>query len=64
MGTAVEKAWALIRSGDAELLNILATTAKVSLTSSVIALLLGVPLGLWLGACRFRGRGVLIVLTR
>ena len=64
MGTAVEKAWALILSGDAELLNILATTAKVSLTSSVIALLLGVPLGLWLGACRFRGRGVLIVLNR
>ena len=64
MGTAVEKAWALILSGDAELLNILATTAKVSLTSSVIALLLGVPLGLWLGACRFRGRGVLIVVNR
>ena len=64
MGTAIEKAWALILSGDAELLNILATTAKVSLASSVIALLLGVPLGLWLGACRFRGRGVLIVLNR
>ena len=64
MGTAIEKAWALILSGDAELLNILETTAKVSLTSSVIALLLGVPLGLWLGACRFRGRGVLIVLNR
>lgn len=64
MGTAIEKAWALILSGDAELLNILATTAKVSLTSSVIALLIGVPLGIWLGACRFRGRGVLIVLNR
>ena len=64
MGTAVEKAWALIRSGDAELLNILAATAKVSLTSSVIALLIGVPLGLWLGACRFRGRGVLVVVNR
>ena len=64
MGTAIEKAWALILSGDAELLNILATTAKVSLSSSVIALLIGVPLGLWLGACRFHGRGVLIVLNR
>ena len=40
MGTAIEKAWALILSGDAELLNILATTAKVSLSSSVIALLM------------------------
>ena len=64
MGTAVEKAWALILSGDAELLNILATTAKVSLTSSVIALILGVPLGMWLGTCRFPGRGVLLVLNR
>ncbi len=64
MGTAVEKAWALILSGDAELLNILATTAKVSLTSSLIALLIGVPLGIWLGACRFRGRGALIVVNR
>ncbi len=64
MGTALEKAWALILSGDPELLNILATTAKVSLTSSLLALLIGVPLGLWLGACRFRGRGVLIVLNR
>ena len=64
MGTAAQKAWALILSGDSELLNILATTAKVSLTSSLLALLIGVPLGLWLGACRFRGRGVLIVLNR
>ncbi len=64
MGTAVEKAWALILSGDAELLNILGTTAKVSLTSSVLALIIGVPLGIWLGSCRFRGRGVLLVLNR
>ena len=64
MGTAVEKAWALILSGDSELLNILGTTAKVSLTSSVLALIIGVPLGIWLGSCRFRGRGVLLVLNR
>lgn len=64
MGTALEKAWALILSGDPELLNILATTAKVSLSSSLFALLIGVPLGLWLGTCRFRGRDVLIVVNR
>ena len=46
------------------LLNILATTARVSLSSSLIALLLGVPLGLWYGACRFPGRGVLVVVNR
>jgi tungstate transport system permease protein len=64
MGTAVEKAISLILSADRELLNILGTTARVSLTSSVIALLLGVPLGIALGVWRFRGRGVLVVLNR
>ena len=64
MSASVEKAVALIFSADRELLNILATTARMSLASSLIALLLGVPIGIWLGACRFRGRGVLVVLTR
>lgn len=64
MGTALQKAIALILSADRELLNILGTTARVSLTSSVIALLVGVPVGIWLGACRFRGRGILIVVNR
>ncbi|MBQ3109428.1 MAG: ABC transporter permease [Clostridia bacterium] len=54
----------LIFSGNAELLNILSTTAKVSLTSSLIALLIGVPLGLLLGSARFRGRGILLVANR
>lgn len=64
MGSALQKAIALILSADRELLNILGTTARVSLSSSVIALLIGVPVGLWLGACRFRGRGILIVINR
>ena len=60
--TALEKALNLILSADAELLNILGVTARMSLCSSVIALLLGVPVGIWLGACRFPGRqGVLVV---
>lgn len=64
MQTALEKAIRLILSGDPELLNILATTLRMSLASSVIALLLGVPLGLWLGAGRFRARGALLVINR
>ena len=64
MQTALEKAIALILSADAELLNILGVTAKMSLQSSLIALLIGVPLGIWLGACRFPGRGVLLVANR
>ena len=64
MGTALHKALALILSADAELLNILSVTARMSLQSSLIALLLGVPLGIWLGDCHFPGRGVLLVVNR
>lgn len=64
MGTALQKALALILSADAELLNILSVTARMSLQSSLIALLLGVPLGIWLGDSRFPGRGILLVINR
>ncbi len=61
MQTALMKALDLILSGSRELNNILAVTARMSLSSSLIALLIGVPLGIWLGSCRFKGRGVLLV---
>ena len=64
MGSALQKAIALILSADAELLNILSVTARMSLQSSLIALLLGVPLGIWLGDSRFPGRGILLVINR
>ena len=64
METALKKALELILSGDAELLNILTVTAQMSLRSSVLALLLGVPLGIWLGACKFPGRQIFVVLNR
>ena len=64
MGTAIQKAIALIFSSDPELLNILSTTAQLCLTSSVLALLIGLPVGIALGAGRFPGRGVLVVLNR
>lgn len=64
MGSAVHKAILLILSLDKELMNILSTTARVSLSSSLLALLIGVPIGLWLGSARFPGRGSLVVLNR
>ena len=64
MQSAIAKAIELIMSGDAELLNILATTARMSLTSSLIALIIGVPLGIFYGAVPFRGRSALIVVNR
>ncbi len=64
MGSSIQKAIELILSADPELLNILSTTARVSLTSSVLALLLGVPVGVLYGAGRFPGRRALVVLNR
>lgn len=64
MQTALQKALTLILTADAELLNILSVTARMSIQSSFIALLLGVPIGIWLGACRFPGKNVLLVGNR
>lgn len=64
MQTALEKALQLILTADAELCNILSVTAKMSLASSVLALLIGAPIGIWLGACRFRGKSILLILNR
>ncbi len=64
MQTALQKAIALILSADAELLNILAVTARMSIRSSLLALAIGVPVGILLGACRFPGRSVLLVANR
>ena len=64
MKTSILKAIELILSADAELLNILGVTARMSLQSSVLALLIGLPIGIWLGACKFPGRNVLLVANR
>lgn len=64
MQSAVEKAVNLILSANPELCNILSVTAKLCLSSSLIALLMGVPLGIWLGTTRFRGQSVLLVFNR
>ena len=53
MQSSIEKALELILSRNAELMNILEVTAKMSLQSSVLALLIGLPIGIWLGACNF-----------
>lgn len=64
MQSAVAKAIELILSGNAELMNILSVTARMSLQSSVIALLLGLPMGIWLGSCKFPGRNALLIANR
>ena len=58
------KAIELILSLDAELLNILKVTAQMSIKSSVIALMIGLPFGILLGSCKFAGRTVMLVVNR
>ena len=64
MHSALAKAVELILSRDAELINILSVTARMSLQSSVLALLIGLPIGILLGGRRFPGRNILLVANR
>lgn len=58
------KAIALILSADKELLHILKVTAEMSIQSSIIALMIGLPIGILLGSCRFPGKNILLVVNR
>ncbi len=60
---SVVAALTLIGEADAELLGIVALSVRVSLTASIVALLIGAPIGVLLAITRFRGRQVIIVLT-
>ena len=64
MQSALEKAMQLILSADRELCNILEVTARLSISSSILALLIGVPIGIWLGTAKFKGQSVLLVINR
>ena len=52
-----------IGSGDPELLGVLARTLRLALESTALALALGLPLGVWLGEARTRGRRVAVTLA-
>jgi tungstate transport system permease protein len=60
---SVGAALALIGEANPELLGIVALSLRVSLTASIVALLIGAPIGAWLAISRFPGRQLIIVLT-
>lgn len=60
---SIAAAFTLIGEADPELLGIVTLSVRVSLTASIVALLIGAPLGALLAISRFRGRQVVIVLT-
>lgn len=64
MKTAFLKAIELLLSGNGQLSNIIGVTLRMGLSSSLIALLIGMPLGILLGMSRFRGKNILVVLNR
>nr|WP_322866905.1 ABC transporter permease [Aquicoccus sp. G2-2]MEA1114210.1 ABC transporter permease [Aquicoccus sp. G2-2] len=64
MGDAFSLALKLVLSADADLLEIIALSLRVSLTATALACVIGLPLGAAVAVSRFRGRsGVLILLN-
>ena len=64
MKTALIQAWQLILSLNDQLLQIIEVTLRMSLSSSLIALLIGVPTGVFLATASFHGKKILIILNR
>jgi tungstate transport system permease protein len=61
MGQAFSSALALVRSGDPELLGIIALSLRVSLTATALAGLIGTALGAVLAIYRVPGRPALLI---
>ena len=61
-GEAFYLAFALVGSLDPDLMEIIGLSLRVSLTATLIAASIGLPLGAVIGASRFTGRGALVVL--
>jgi tungstate transport system permease protein len=53
----------LLLSGDPEVLQVTMLSLQISLTATVLSLLIGIPLGTWLGLASFPGRRVLLGLV-
>ena len=60
---AVKQALNLLLTGDAYLWGIIARSLQVSGMAVLLGLLIGIPLGTWLGLARFPGRGVAVALV-
>ena len=56
----IAEAFRLIVSCDTEIYEIVGLSLYVSLTSVIISAILGIPFGMFLGSCRFYGKGVIV----
>ena len=62
IGDALQLALQLVLSGDADLVEIVLLSVQVSITASVVALLIGLPIGALVAVARFRGRSAVLVV--
>src|SRR6056297_4177404 len=62
LGDALGLALALVLSGDGDLLEIVGLSLRVSLTATIVACLIGLPIGALVAIGRFRGRSVLLIV--
>lgn len=59
---ALREGWALLVSGTLDVWAIVVTSLRVSGTATAIALLIGIPVGLWVGLTHFVGRRVALLI--
>lgn len=64
MNSALSKAVELIFSGSVMLNEIVVTTLQMALSSSILALLIGAPIGLIVAINDFRGKKIIVMLMR
>ncbi len=60
---ALEEAFRLLFSGDPYLWAVAARSLTVSGSAVILGLMVGIPVGTWLGLARFRGRGLAIAIV-
>jgi tungstate transport system permease protein len=61
-GDALHNAWFILRSGDSELWAVVLTSLRISLIATVIAALIGVPIGYAVASSSFPGRRIVITI--
>ncbi|MGD2152489.1 MAG: ABC transporter permease [Gemmatimonadales bacterium] len=63
LADAIGEAFGLLFSGDPYLWRIIGRSLQVSGSAVLLGLLIGIPLGTWLGLARFPGRGIAVALV-
>ena len=62
IGDALHLALQLVLSGDADLVEIVLLSVQVSITASLVALIIGLPIGALVAVARFPGRSAVLVV--